>query len=560
MTLANPLALLWGLAAVAVVLLYVRRMRLRRVEVATSRFWNQVFAENCTLQAWHRWRHGVSLAVHLVILLLLVLALAEPLVPGPRSLVIVVDNSASMNAPEGETTRLELAKQAASRAAAGVRHCDRAAVFSAGDAVGVRLGMGNHYDRLLQAIAKVPATQGASRVADAVKIARAMLGGAENRRVLVFSDAAFDGAAELAGAGDVELVRVGTPIGNLALTGLEVRRSPVDPAEAQVLASAASFADEPLEAELAIFHNDRPLAAEPIRLDADGRWLQVFALTTTEAGRLTARLESFDTPSAADRSSGYVPLPDDELTAELPPATEHRVMLLGRESRFLRSALLANPRVALVNEDRPASGGAGMPIRVFVGETSQPLPAGPAIVIAPTSSNDLWQVGEPLADTIVAREHPGSDELADVSLAGMGIPNARSLELIDPARRSASVLLSNAVGEPLSYALDRSEGRVVVFAGDLDSGRLPYSSAMPVLLAGLVDWVAGPDEPFAAKQHAAALDRPAEFDLRVPTDVGTEVGQALFPAAGVPPWLVLVLLAVVLFVLEWCLYQRRWLT
>ena len=81
---------------------------------------------------------------------------------------------------------------------------------------------------------------------------------------------------------------------------------------------------------------------------------------------------------------------------------------------------------------------------------------------------------------------------------------------------------------------------------------------MPVLLANALDWVAVVhDAPAAA---TANPDRPAEFDLRVPLNVGTAVDEFSFPSPGVPPWLVLVLAAIVFLAVEWCLYQRRWLT
>jgi hypothetical protein len=78
MTLANPLALFWGLLAVPIVMLYARRVRLRRQPVATGMIWQQVFADEQARGAWRRWRHAVALAVQLLVLTLLVLAMADP--------------------------------------------------------------------------------------------------------------------------------------------------------------------------------------------------------------------------------------------------------------------------------------------------------------------------------------------------------------------------------------------------------------------------------------------------------------------------------------------------
>ena len=84
MTFANPVALLWGLLAVPIVILYRRDVRLRREPVATDMIWEQVFAEEPSRSRWQRWRHAASLAVQLTVLALIVIALADPQFPGFR--------------------------------------------------------------------------------------------------------------------------------------------------------------------------------------------------------------------------------------------------------------------------------------------------------------------------------------------------------------------------------------------------------------------------------------------------------------------------------------------
>lgn len=549
MTLANPLALLWALAAIPVVLLYRRRMRLRRFEVGTATLWEQVFAEDRVRQAWHPWRHGVSLAVHLVALFFLVLALAEPLLPPPRRLAIVVDHSASMNATETEPSRLDRARQAASDMVRRLRRCDRAAVLSAGGSVGVRCGLSHHRESLLKAIAKVAPTQEATAaVTDAVDIARSLLAGAGGGRIVVLSDAQFSAAAELAAADDVDLVRVGKPTGNLAVARLELRRSPVDPLEAQALVEVHRFSDQPAAAQLEFVFNDRSLATETIRFDAGSPWRQVFTLEAAAGGQLTARLQASDALAA-----------DNQLTADVPPARRYRIVLRGRPNRFVESALEANPCVEFAPDDALPGSGAGEFLPIFVGEVPERLPEGPSIVIDPTGPCDFWQTGEPLGNCLVAGQDIDSPVLDGVSLVGTALPGAASLQLAEKARPLAQPLAWNAEGSPLMLAVDRPSGRVIVIDSGGESGRLPLSPAMPVLLANALQWVAGEEGDDGEAPGVAPAPGAAESDLRVSTDLGTHVDDLQIPGPGVPPWLVLVLAAVGLLAAEWCLYQRRWL-
>src|SRR3954451_22680130 len=101
MNLLHPLALAWLGLAVPIVILYILKIRLRRVPVSTTLFWRQIFEEKQPRSIWQHLRHLISLLLQLAFLILLVLALAEPFlrweVLEARRVVLIVDNSASMN-------------------------------------------------------------------------------------------------------------------------------------------------------------------------------------------------------------------------------------------------------------------------------------------------------------------------------------------------------------------------------------------------------------------------------------------------------------------------------
>src|SRR6516165_6960040 len=102
MSLANPTALLWLLLVIPVVVFYVLKIRLKRVPVSTVIFWRQIFDEKKPRSLWQRLRHLISLLIQLLLLALLVGALTEPFLASEarhaRRIILVIDNSASMNA------------------------------------------------------------------------------------------------------------------------------------------------------------------------------------------------------------------------------------------------------------------------------------------------------------------------------------------------------------------------------------------------------------------------------------------------------------------------------
>lgn len=112
-------ALLWGLAAVSVpvIIHLLNRRRFRRVSWAAMRFLNLSVEQN---QRRMKLEDLILMLVRCAMVALLALVVARPVVEGllgvPGSKVaaaIVIDNSASMGSVEGESTRLGLARQAA---------------------------------------------------------------------------------------------------------------------------------------------------------------------------------------------------------------------------------------------------------------------------------------------------------------------------------------------------------------------------------------------------------------------------------------------------------------
>ncbi len=551
MTILNPKALILAALAVPVVLLYLWRVRPRRHRVATGFLWEQVFAAPERRSAWWSYRHPVSFCVQLAVLGLLVLALAEPHLRPPTTVAMVIDNSASMSATDVGPSRLDRAKELTQSHIGAMGQRDRMALVSAGDSLRVLCGLTDRRDALEQALASVAPTREGTRVADAVELARQLLRGERNGRVLVFSDGCFDGATELARQDDVELIAVGGLGDNVGITRLEARRSLADPLQCQVLAEVTSYASKPVACRLALELDGRPIDAVPIELDSAGRWQRVFEMTAPEGGLLGARLDRPD-----------VFLADNRATARVPPCPVCEVALVTGGNATLEEALRASPRVRLTTADALPQEREDRAILVLDRQVPSPLPQGPMLVIDPAEPCELWQLGEPLADAVVARENDALALVADARLEGARLSSAKRLVLTQEAEPKAQPVAWNAEGAAVGYAIDRPGARVVVLLGLQEGSELPLRAAFPILIAGALEWVAAGDTATVsspeAEPLAVARSCAAESDIRVPAGLVAE-GQGLAPGAPEPPvWAFLAVAALVVVVAEWYLFQRRW--
>ena len=132
--------------------------------ISTILFWRQVFEEKKPRTLWQRLRHLVSLLVQIAFLALLVLALTEPFfrwqTAQARRVVLVVDNSASMNATDVAPHRLAKALALGHQSIAGLRFTDEMAIVAAGTHPEVVCGLTGHQRTLHEALEKVRGTDG----------------------------------------------------------------------------------------------------------------------------------------------------------------------------------------------------------------------------------------------------------------------------------------------------------------------------------------------------------------------------------------------------------------
>jgi hypothetical protein len=514
MNIANPTALLWAALAIPIVIFYILKIRLRRVPVSTVLFWRQIFEEKQPRSIWQHLRHLLSLLVQLAFLGLLVAALAEPFfhweILDAQRVVLVIDNSGSMNATDVAPTRLARAKEEGQRILAGLRFRDEVALVAAGTQPQVVCGLTGHQRTLRNALDGVPATDGPTRVPEAVALARRLLADQKNSKVIVLTDGCFEGADKLAEADDVQLVSVGQRTGNVGITRFQVRRSLTDPIGYEILAEVFNYSDEPVECRLEIDLNDAVVDVVPLKLEAGGHWEHVFEKTSAEGGRLVGHIDRPDALMADNRAWALLP------RREFQPVT-----LVTDGNLFLEKVLEANPLVKLTLAKELTAKVAPGAVTVLHRKVPAKLPPGPVLIIDPAGSCDLWQVGDKLQNPLVAKEDTDSPLMAHVRLKNVLMPEARKLTF----QGKPQILVTALTGDPLFCAIERPEGKVLVLTVNLDLGDLPLRTAFPIMTTNALAWFAGSRGELRESLAAGAVTE-VELPARPPGSDGELVLQA----------------------------------
>jgi hypothetical protein len=519
MSFVAPLALAWSTLAIPIVIFYILKIRLRQVPVSTTIFWQQIYDEKSPRSLWQQLRHWLSLLVQIVWLMLLVLALAEPLLLSTawraQRTVLVIDNSASMNATDMAPTRLAAARLAASRRAAALRFGDEMAVIAAGSQPKAICGLTSHERTLQTAIGNLGRSDGPARVLEAVQLAKRLLADAPHGQVLVFSDGGFAGAETLTSDPLVKLHPVGSAAANVGITQFQVRRSLADPIGYEILVSVQNASSEPAECRLDLDLDENPVDVVPLKLAPGQVWSQTFEKTSIEGGRLVARLNHQDALAA-----------DNQAIALLPKREMTRVLLVTEGNLFLQKALQANPLVELTTiRQLPAKYVAGV-VHVFHRLVPERLPPGNSLVVDPRAGCDQWTMGEALEDPIVTQQAMESPLMQHVRLDNVLLPKARYLK---PAE-GAQVLVSAVGGEALYFARERPGQKVLVLTVDLDEGDLTFRTVFPIMVTNALAWFSG-----QSGELREALVAGAVTDLELPPSSSTNPLALFAPSSTQRP-------------------------
>lgn len=515
-------------AAVAIGVLYLLRLRRRRVTVAHAALWRTMMKRR-RARSWLRMlQRLLSLLLQLAVVGLLALGLGRAIVEdgdldrlgdGCRTpedvqaepiedayTVIAVDVSASMGATDVPGGRLSQAVDAARRVVLDRAEGEKMLLATLDRRLRPLTPFTADTELLMEQLAE------RTRVRDSrVDLAQAwpsltsLLAGRAKPRLVLITDGGLDlpptwDWAEAAEGWRIERILVGdaqAAKANFRLDGLEVRPYLDDPLTYELYVSATNPLDRPVEATLTLyaepdartadaFLNDGQVVSSlPLSLPAakgpSGGVLKTFIPQVDFLGsRLMARLTVPEEAGVVD------PLPADNLAfAVVPPRRTLRVQLVTEGNLFLEAALFVREHVEY-EWVKPAefAGPSGWDLTILDQFTPDTLKPGRYLIVDPPSSVPVrWTETAGLPDLVKkAKDHP---VLWKIALADL---NVASVKVLEPGANDR-VLAETAEGQPAMVLHEASNGTsALVWGFDLAQSDLPLRYAFPLLLVNTLNY------------------------------------------------------------------------
>lgn len=468
MTVAAPLAGLFGLVVPAIVALYLLKVRRRQVPLSSTLLWRRAVRDRQAAVPWQRLRPSWLLVLQVLAAALVVAALVRPALASAPALVghtiVVIDASEPMQATDVPPSRFAVAQADALHLVSRLGPHSAMTIIALDDRPRVLASATGDRAVLRRAVEGLRVTSGGADLQGALELAASVAGTGASTRAVVLSDGITEPLVDpLTLPFTVQYRPIGATGENLAVTSL----SPPERPGQEAVVHVQSFGRLRHSTTVELWADGRLVDARSVKI-GPGASTEVSFAVPAGAGELSASLSPHDALAVDDTAAAVVRSPRPV-----------RVVLVTRGDVFLSSALQLRPGVRLTTE-APGSYHAdpAADLWVFDGFLPPVLPAAPYLLVDPPPDARLG-VGRAVSPGRLAPAAPGDPLLSDVDLSDVHV--ARSADLRGSSFGRA-VVTSDA--GPLLLVRDGSPPAALV-GFDLHHSDLVLRAAFPILVANL---------------------------------------------------------------------------
>lgn len=524
----GQVATVFAVAGALVVAFYILKLRRRAVAVPFGPLWQRILRDKEATSLFSKLKRILSLLLQLALLALLALALGDPRMAASvikgRHVVVLVDVSASMQATDGEPTRIASAKERIKNMIRGLGGSDRMLIAAMGPTVKPLSPMSGDTSELERSLEGVLVTDARADFPRALRFATDALRGLDNPEIAVVSDGGLGPATDASGPvhlGDAKLsfVSVGKNRRNCAITQFSVRRYPLDKARYEVMLEIANTGDGPEDVELSLFGDGKLVDLTRLKLAAGERLPRFYPNLSGASRTLEAKL--------ALSGGQHDALPaDDKAFALLPERRRAKVLVVTDGNTYLEAALLLDEYLEVTVASpkdyalKFAAGVSKFDALIFDGVTPAEPPRAHALYLNPEGTGAPVKVGELISQPgfdKIERKHPvvRYTALDDVNIA-------RGHKLTgEPADKNIGV----SERGPILVAGTRAGYKFVAMGFDVRESDLPLRVAWPLLLLNSINWFGDEDVGYLSSYRTGDVWRVPVLGTGAETRLKTPEGR-----------------------------------
>ena len=463
MIFQNPAALWAFLAFIPLIIIYFLKVKPQKLETTTLFLWDKVITKKKHESLFSKLKNLLSLLIILLALSASILAMAQPVFKEKNEsskVLLIVDNSASMNSKLGSETRLDKALAHAEDFIENLNEHQEVTLASLAGQLKVHIASTSNPIQVKKALEAIQPSNEALNAKHLVELQKHQ--GPETQTVLI-SDLCFKGAEDLK---DLQTIAIKAEAQNLAITAFDLMRPLSNKKQINAYVEILSTFEETQNVDLVLYHKslDNPVKILPLEIQSGLNKPEIFSILSEENGAWFVSLAHESDQLALDNTAYFQLDPPADIKTSLEATASNEV--------FYRNALSLFSKIG----DSSAK-----VIHLAHGEASNT--AQQQLIFKPQGESIFWNSLSPVETNQLVKSTEEPDAvLRYCDLEGLSFTGVQEIELKENAR----VLLESMDGLPLIVQSFEQGRSAYILNFDPEESNLFLNIQFPVLLYSLI--------------------------------------------------------------------------
>ncbi|HPZ09317.1 MAG TPA: VWA domain-containing protein, partial [Candidatus Eremiobacteraeota bacterium] len=321
-----------------VILFYLLKLKRKPVIISNTFLWLQAFRDAKADRPFQNLTNNLLLILQILALIFLITVKARPYLKtsfqGGHHTVLIMDNSASMQATDTGKSRLAEAQKASLKIIDQMKSTDEMMIISVGSRPRIEITFTQNKGNLSKTIKSIKPLDSSTSVRDALILAISSLKNYSDGEIFLLSDGNFPDLGDLGPRIPViSFLNFGVNSNNVGITNINLRFSPFS-SDFDLLVETENFSQEIKEFSLDIYLDNQLINAHKIRLERGKKKWEIFQNLSAPSGIITARINVKDDLLIDNSAYAVLSLPEPM-----------KILLVSEGNPFLEHLFSITPRV-----------------------------------------------------------------------------------------------------------------------------------------------------------------------------------------------------------------------
>ena len=363
-----------------VIMLYILKRKYKEEVISSSLLWKEVYKNTRANTPWEKFKKNIMLLLQIIIILFIILALMKPFLnfggKSYKNIIMVIDNSASMNTLYDDKSRLEQGKELAKEYLNGIKDGTNTYIISYDNTSNLLLNGDFNKDKARSIIDNIMPSYARGDISEVTSFVKAIGEGiGEEYEALIFTDK------------EISLQDINGKIIYLANSGLNGSIDNISHKfiedKVKVIATVTNNGDSVYEGDFSLYEGDELSKVEAVNLQVGESITLSFELDNINSEYLKGELSRKDI--LAEDNTYYHVISENKI---------NKVLLITKENVFLEKAFgaIENTEVYKTNDPSNITSTDDYDLYVFDNLMPESIPTKGSLLFINPSSNELFNV------------------------------------------------------------------------------------------------------------------------------------------------------------------------